>query len=87
MLRIVVGAQFERDARRLPRATQDRLAREIAILAVQPFDTRLHTKPLTGSLQGLFSFRIGRGYRALFRFADAETIFLVRVASRKDIYR
>ncbi len=86
MMRVIVGVQFAHDAHRLPLSVQERLAYQIGILSIQPFDTRLHTKPLAGSLQGLFSFRIGRDYRALFRFVDSTTLFLVRVAARKDIY-
>lgn len=87
MLQVVIGAQFARDVRELPFSIQAHLAERIEILSDNPFDTRLHTKPLSGSLQGLFSFRIGRDHRALFRFVDTTSLFLARVAHRKDIYR
>ena len=86
-MRVIVGSQFVRDTQRLPESIQEKLAHQIDICARNPFDARLHTKPLSGSFQGLFSFRIGRDYRALFRFIDSETLFLARVAARKDIYR
>ncbi|MBI4088514.1 hypothetical protein HY415_00230 [Candidatus Kaiserbacteria bacterium] len=86
-MRVIVGSQFAKDARRLSESVQKKLALQINICAHNPFDIRLHTKPLSGSFQGLFSFRIGRDYRALFRFIDPATLFLARVAHRSDIYR
>ena len=86
-MHVIVGSQFVKDAEHLLEPVQKKLAFQIGICSRNPFDVRLHTKHLSGSLQGLFSFRIGRDYRALFRFEDATVIFLARVGSRKDIYR
>ncbi len=86
-MRVVVGSQFVKDAQHLPESVQEKIARQVDICAHNPFDSRLHTKALSGSFQGLFSFRIGRDYRALFRFVDSATLFLARVAHRSDIYR
>jgi mRNA-degrading endonuclease RelE of RelBE toxin-antitoxin system len=52
-----------------------------------PYDSRLHAKHLSPPMTGLLSFRITRDWRVNFQFLDAETIFLVDVAHRKDIYR
>ena len=86
-MRVIVGSQFAKDAGHLPEPVQKKLAILIVVCSNNPFDTRLHTKPLSGPMQGLFSFRVGRDYCALFRFVDPTTIFLSRVGSRKDIYR
>ncbi len=48
---------------------------------------KLHSKPLVGKLKGFYSFRITRNWRVIFSFLDRETIFLIDVAHRKDIYR
>ena len=86
-MRVIVESQFVKDAQHLPDAVQKKLAAYVDICSVNPFDVRLHAKPLSGPLQGFFSFRIGRDYRALFRFVDPMTVFLSRVGNRKDIYR
>ena len=49
-------------------------------------DSRLHIKKLHG-LDGVFSFRITREYRALFYFHDKEVIVFFAVGHRKDVYR
>ena len=79
--------EFERDAGKLPFQTQELLASALELLAENPFSSRLHTKPLSGTLSGIFSFRIGRDYRALFRFVNTRVIMLMRVKHRRDVYR
>ncbi|MBI2459523.1 MAG: type II toxin-antitoxin system RelE/ParE family toxin [Parcubacteria group bacterium] len=52
-----------------------------------PFHPLLHAKRLSGKLAGLLSFRITRDWRVIFQFNDPETIQLLRVKHRKDVYR
>ncbi|HDH31673.1 MAG TPA: hypothetical protein ENH26_02770 [Candidatus Wolfebacteria bacterium] len=52
-----------------------------------PFNSKLHTKPLIGKLKGFYSFRITRGWRVIFNFLNHQKIFLIDVAHRKDIYK
>ncbi len=86
-MRLEFEKEFEREAGKLPLQTQERLAAALDLLFQNPFDSRLHTKPLSGVLSGIFSFRIGRDYRALFRFVDTRVIMLMRVKHRRYIYR
>ena len=74
-------------AKLLPVAQQRKLAALLIFLQQNPYDTRLHTKRLSARLTGLLSFRIGRDWRVLFRFLDEETIMLVDVGHRRDMYR
>jgi mRNA-degrading endonuclease RelE of RelBE toxin-antitoxin system len=87
MMRIVYDPLFLKQVRDLPRAQQQKLARLIAILRDNPYDPRLHTKKLGPPLEGQFSFRITRDWRAIFRFSAPTDIFIMRVKHRKDIYR
>ena len=66
---------------------QKLLVTKLEYLTENPFDSRLHTKQLSSPLSGIFSFRITREYRVLFRFIDAHTVFLTAVKHRKDVYR
>ena len=86
MISIVYGSYFLKAAKLLPTLEQTRLAKLLNLLSNNPFDSRLHSKKLSGSLAGLFSFRIGRDWRALYQFLDPHTIQLVNVGHRKDIY-
>lgn len=49
-------------------------------------DPRLHIKKLR-DLDGVFSFRITRQYRALFYFQNSTDMVFFDIDHRKDIYR
>ena len=87
MLEVVFHPQFRRSARGLPELQQHKLAVLIERLRDDPYDSLLHTKRLSAPLVGLFSFRITRDWRALFRFIDERTVQLTQVAHRSDVYR
>ena len=78
---------FLKEVKKLPSPQKKLLVQKIALLSGNPFDSRLHTKQLSTPLEGIFSFRITREYRVLFRFIDAEKIFIFSVKHRKEVYR
>jgi mRNA-degrading endonuclease RelE of RelBE toxin-antitoxin system len=84
---VIYEDDFRKDVRALPVALQDELAEHIEILREDLFDPRLHTKPLGPPLQGLFSFRITRGYRVGFTLSGPHTVRLLLVDTRDTIYR
>jgi len=86
-MKIVYSDAFLKSAAKLPLNKQKKLDQLLTMCAENPFDPRLHTKRLVGSLHGFLSFRITRDWRALFQFNNADTIQMLRVAHRKDIYR
>lgn len=86
-MRVTYDKSFIKRVKKLPVSQQRLLAKKLAYLEHNPFDSRLHTKQLSTPLEGIFSFRITREYRVLFRFAAADELFLMDVRHRKDIYR
>lgn len=78
---------FLKDVRKLPTEYQKKLADLIEILKSDAFDLRLHTKPLSPPLQGLFSFRIVRDYRVGFKFKLNHVIQLLAADKRDRIYK
>ncbi len=87
MLEVVYHGRFIKSATILSHKQQQKLADLIECLRVNPYHPLLHTKHLTEPLIGLLSFRITRDWRVKFRFVDEQTIQLIRVAHRRDIYR
>ena len=87
MPQLLIGTKFSVSAARLPAAMQRKLAESLSVLAQNPYDSRLHTKALSGNLDGIFSFRLSRDWRVLFAFQTFHCIQLLRVKHRKDIYR
>ncbi len=81
------GSHFLKNARLLPKAQRQKLAKLLELLQDNPYHPLLHTKPLTNELVGLYSFRITRDWRVIFRFDSITEIVLVDVGNRKDIYQ
>jgi toxin YoeB len=84
---IIYGKSFLKSAKKLPFKGQKKLADLIFLLQKNPFNPLLHTKSLSGPLSGLYSFRITRDWRVIFQFLDENTIKLLLVGHRKDIYQ
>lgn len=87
MLVVFSSDRFLKTAAKLPANQQEKLADLLETLRKNPFDPQLHTKHLTGKLSGLYSFRITRDWRVIFRFLSPQEILLVNVDHRKDVYR
>jgi addiction module RelE/StbE family toxin len=87
MIKVVFSNDFLKFAKRLPIEIQNKLATNIELAQNSPFHPLLHSKPLTGRLTGFYSFRVTRDWRVIFCFVNTETIKLVKIANRKDIYR
>ena len=87
MIKIVYGKLFIKSAKKLPKKLQNKLADLIIIFSDKPYNSLLHTKPLTGKLLGFYSFRINREWRVVFQFNNSSEIQLIKVGHRKDIYR
>ncbi len=83
---IIYDKDFSKDVQKLPNEARDKLAFLITILEENPFDPRLHTKPLNAPLRGMFSFRITRDYRVGFQFRTSHLIQLLAADRRDKIY-
>jgi addiction module RelE/StbE family toxin len=86
-MRVVYSREFVKQVTVLPKKTQKMLDILLRILSKNPFYPTLHTKNLKGELSRMFSFRITRDWRVIFIFEDNNTIRLVKIGNRKDIYR
>lgn len=87
MVRVLYSDRFLRSAKILPKTQQKKLAQLLEKVADNPFHGTLHTKPLSGTLAGLYSFRITRDWRVIFQFLSPDEISLIDVGHRRDIYR
>jgi len=78
---------FLKAIKSLPKNIHIKLAKQIELLQQNPFHPLLHSKQLSGDLTGFLSFRVTREWRVIFYFKDPETIQLLKIAHRKDIYQ
>ena len=84
---VIYNEDFLKDVRIFPKRIQNKLSALIELLRENPFDSRLHTKPLGPPLQGVFSFRITRDYRVGFEFSEPQVIRLLTADKRDKIYK
>ncbi len=87
MAELVFSKKFVHATKLLPPVIQERLAKQLEILEVNPFGSRLHTKRLSGKLDERLSFRITRAWRVIFEFIAPNTVHLLDASHRKDAYR
>lgn len=87
MINLLYGKQFYKSAKKIPKNQQEKLAELLPIFKQNPFDSRLHTKALSGRFSGLYSFRITRDWRVIFQFISSYDIQIIALGNRKDIYK
>lgn len=87
MTALVYSNRFLKSVKKLPKAQQEKLIELLEVVERNPFHSQLHTKPLSGQLSGLYSFRITREWRVIFGFLSPDKIQLLEIGHRKDIYR
>ena len=85
-MKVARADEFVSMLNKLPTQTQRHFLTQEQRFIVDRRDTRLHVKKFV-SLDGVFSLRITRTYRALFYFTDASTAVFFAIGHRKDIYR
>jgi addiction module RelE/StbE family toxin len=83
---VVYSDEFKKQFKELPGRIQEAYRGQEAIIRSNPFDARLHAKPLKG-YEGIFSFRVTRAYRVLFRVSENTIIICLTISHRKDAYR
>ena len=85
-MKVYYGDHFKRNVERLEVKQQAKLTELVVLLKENPFNPLLHVKKLSGKLTGIYSLRISRDIRVLFKFSSPEEIFISDVGHRKDIY-
>ena len=84
MYKLEISRAAERDLRRLPRSILLRLNERVLALRSDPRPTGV--RKLQGALEG-WRIRVGQ-YRVLYQIDDeAQTVTILRVRHRRDVYR
>lgn len=85
-MKIQYTDEFRKQFRRLPERIQEAYLQQEDVIRLNPFDPRLHAKPLK-DYDGVFSFRVTRAYRVLFRISENTIVICLTISHRKDSYR
>jgi toxin HigB-1 len=83
MVRVYYSGQFEKKVKKLSEKQQAKLAQLVVLLKDNPFNPKLHTKSLAGKLIGIYSFRLERDFRALFKFLSRDEIIIFKYRKPK----
>lgn len=85
-MNVLVAEEFIKHFRELPLPIQRKFERQEAAFRNNPFHPSLHTEKLEPRGRQVWSFRIDRRYRVLFRFVDRNTVLLLSVGHHGWIY-
>lgn len=85
-MRIVYDQKFLKELEKAPSEVQRKADALLEPLKDEPFHPLLHTKKLKGPLYGLYSFRVLE-YRVIFEIEKPDTIRLLAIRHRKDVYK
>lgn len=82
MPKIRLTRRFLKSFARLPKAVQEKIKKQIALLAENPRHPSLQTKPIQGA-EGIYEARIDINYRMTYE-RDADDTLVLRVVGRHD---
>ena len=87
MYQIQFSEKVVKELKKLDKQTARVIRNWIAKNLVDTVDPRLHGKPLTGNLQGIWRYRIG-DYRLFAEINDNELIiFMIDIGHRREIHK
>lgn len=85
-MRVIYDQKFLKELEKTPSEVQNKADTLFEPLKDEPFHPLLHTKKLKGPLYGLYSFRVLE-YRVIFEIEKPDTIRLLAIRHRKDVYK
>jgi len=85
-MKILYSSKFAREYRKLPLKIKKIAEEKEKIFRKNPFDPRLKTHKLKGSLKDFFSFSIDQKYRIIFEFIGPNTVWFHSVGEH-SIYK
>ena len=84
---LVVTNEFISQYQKLPGSIQKRAEKQEAIFQENPFHPSLHTEKLEPKGRQVWSFRIDKKYRIIFRFLSGKQVLLLAVGPHDWVYR
>lgn len=87
MIEILLTEEFEKHYRKLPSAIRIRARKQQTIFSENPFHPSLNTEKLIPRSKEVWSFRVDKKYRILFRFIDGNTVLFLTVGPHDWIYK
>ncbi len=87
MVEILVTEEFEKRYQELPIFVQKKAEKQERLFQQNPLHYSLHTEKLEPKSKQVWSFRIDRKYRILFRFINGNKVLFLTVGPHDWIYK
>ena len=86
-MEILLTDEFVKRYKLLPASIQKKAEKQEKLFRQNPFHPSLHTEKLEPKGKQVWSFRIDRSYRVLFRFAESQNAIFLTVGPHDWIYK
>ena len=87
MNEIILTEEFEKCYKKLPLAVKIKAEKQEKIFCKNPFHPSLHTEKLEPKSKEVWSFRVDKKYRIIFRFIDRNKSIFLTVGPHDWIYK
>ena len=86
-MRVITVAEFDKRYKKLPVFIQKKAEKQEKIFRKNPFHPSLHTEKLEPRNKELWSIRVDKSYRIIFRFVEGNTVLFLTVGPHDWIYK
>ncbi|MEK7473443.1 MAG: hypothetical protein AAB668_01805 [Patescibacteria group bacterium] len=87
MLKVSVTEEFKQQYLKLPKTIRAKMKKQEMIFKENPFHPSLHTEKLIPKDRQIWSIRVDRSYRVLFRFLTGDQVLFLMIGKHDWIYR
>lgn len=87
MIVILLTEEFRKRYHKLPQAIRDHAKKQQLIFSENSFHPSLHVEKLAPHRKEVWSFRVDRKYRILFRYIDGNTVLFLAIGPHDWIYK
>lgn len=87
MLEILLTDEFEKQYRKLPSLIKKKAVKQQVLFCTNPFYPSLNTEKLVPKNRNLWSFRVDKTYRIIFRFVENNKVLFLAIGTHDWIYK
>jgi len=87
MFEVLISEEFKKNFEKIPKSVKKKFFRKIEIFRENPFNYILKTEKLGPPFKEIWSFRIDRNYRVIFKFVSSNKILLITCGHHNWIYK